>query len=339
MSVLVTGCNGFLGVSVVERLLARGEKDLVLLVRSGSKRARLDKVLKSDVAKGAKVEVRTGSLATRDDAAKVIEGCDTIYHLAAAMSGAAADMFLGTVVTTRNLLEAAAARPQPPKIVLCSTFSVYGVADMPRGTVIDERTPLETHPELRDPYAQSKLKQEQLVWEYAKKRNVPVVVLRPGVIYGPGGPAMSSRIGLNLFGVFLHLGGDNALPLTFVDNCADAIVVAGQSPRAVGEIYNVVDDDIVDANTYLSRYKRDVKPLKSLRVPYPALTVLSHAVAKYHAFSRGQLPAVFTPYKTRTTWKGNRFENAKLKALGWSPKVSTEEGLRRAFESFRPSAA
>ena len=229
--------------------------------------------------------------------------------------------------------------PKPPKIVLCSTFSVYGVADMPRGTVVDEKTPLETHPELRDPYSQSKLKQEQLVWEYAEKRKVPVVVVRPGVIYGPGGPAMSSRIGLNLFGVFLHLGGDNALPLTFVDNCADAIVVAGQSPRAVGEVYNVVDDDIVDAKTYLARYKRDVKPLKSVRVPYPALTVLSHAVAKYHAFSRGQLPAVFTPYKTRTTWKGNRFENAKMKSLGWSPKVSTEEGLRRAFERFRPSAA
>ncbi len=339
MSVLVTGCNGFLGVSVVERLLARGERDLVLLLRSGSKRTRLDAVLHSDAAKGAKVEVRTGSLATRDEAAKVLEGCDTVYHLAAAMSGAAADMFLGTVVTTRNLLEAAASRPKPPKIILCSSFAVYGVADAPRGTVVDERTPLETHPDLRDPYAQSKLKQEQLVWEYAEKRNVPVVVLRPGVIYGPGGPAMSSRVGLNLFGVFLHLGGDNALPLTFVENCADAIVVAGQSSRAVGEVYNVVDDDLVDAKTYLSRYKRDVKPVRSVRVPYPALTVLSHAVARYHTFSRGQLPAVFTPYKTRTAWKGNRFENSKIKALGWSPNISTDEGLRRTFESLRPSAA
>ncbi len=337
MSVLVTGCNGFLGVSVVERLLARGERDLVLLLRSGSKRARLDAVLKSDAAKGAKVEVRAGSLATREEAARVIEGCDTIYHLAAAMSGAAADMFLGTVVTARNLLEAAAARPKPPKIVLCSSFAVYGVADAPRGTLVDERTPLEAYPELRDPYAQSKLKQEQLVWEYAEKRNVPVVVLRPGVIYGPNGPAMSTRVGLNLFGVFLHLGGDNALPLTFVENCADAIVVAGQSPRAVGEVYNVVDDDLLSAAAYLSRYKRDVKPVRSVRVPYPALTALSHAVAKYHTFSRGQLPAVFTPYKTKTAWKGNRFENAKIKSIGWSPIVPTDEALRRTFESLRPA--
>ncbi len=339
MSVLVTGCNGFLGVSVVERLLARGERDLVLLVRSGSKRARLDTVLKSDAAKAAKIEVRAGSLASKDEAVKATAGVDTIYHLAAAMGGAAADMFLGTVVTTRNLLDAVAGMPKPPKVVLCSSFAVYGVADMPRGTVVDEKTPLETHPELRDPYAQSKLKQEQIVWEYAKTRNVPVVVLRPGVIYGPNGPAMSSRVGLNLFGVFLHLGGDNALPLTFVENCADAIVVAGQSPRAVGEIYNVVDDGLVDASTYLSRYKRDVKPLRSLRVPYPALTALSHVVAKYHAFSKGQLPAVFTPYKTRTAWKGNRFDNAKIKALGWSPKISIDEGLKRTFEALRVAAA
>jgi nucleoside-diphosphate-sugar epimerase len=339
MSVLVTGSNGFLGVSVVERLLARGERDLVLLLRSGSKRTRLDAVLRSAEAKQAKIELRQGSLATKEDAARLLEGCDTVYHLAAAMSGAAADMFLGTVVSTRNLLEAAASRPKPPKIVLCSSFAVYGVADLPRGTVVDERTPLENHPELRDPYSQSKLKQEQLVWEYGEKRNVPVTVVRPGVIFGPNGPAMSSRVGLNLFGVFLHLGGDNALPLTFVDNCADAIVVAGQSSRAVGEAYNVVDDDLLSAAAYLSRYKRDVKPLKSVRVPYTALTVLSHAVAKYHQFSKGQLPAVFTPYKTRATWKGNRFDNAKMKALGWSPRVTIEEGLRRTFESLRPSAA
>ena len=61
---------------------------------------------------------------------------------------------------------------------------------------------------------------------------------------------------------------------------------------------------------------------------------ISALVERYHTFSRGQLPAIFTPYKTATSWKGNRFDNAKLKGLGWRPLVSTEEGIRRAFEWF-----
>ena len=53
---------------------------------------------------------------------------------------------------------------------------------------------------------------------------------------------------------------------------------------------------------------------------------------KYHAFSKGQLPAVFTRYKTDSIWKGNRFDNSKLKSIGWKQVVTTEEGLRRHFD-------
>jgi nucleoside-diphosphate-sugar epimerase len=60
-------------------------------------------------------------------------------------------------------------------------------------------------------------------------------------------------------------------------------------------------------------------------------------VAGYSRWSKGQLPAAFTPYKTSTSWKPNRFTNARLKALGWRPLVSTDEGLRRTFEHFRLS--
>src|SRR5690606_2783769 len=102
-----------------------------------------------------------------------------------------------------------------------SSFSVYGIADQPRGVLVDETTPLETQPMRRDPYSQVKLRQEQLFWDYARAHGLSLAVLRPGVIYGPGGGAMSSRVGLNLPGVFLYLGGRNVLPLTYVDNCAE----------------------------------------------------------------------------------------------------------------------
>jgi nucleoside-diphosphate-sugar epimerase len=58
-------------------------------------------------------------------------------------------------------------------------------------------------------------------------------------------------------------------------------------------------------------------------------------VERYSERSRGQLPAIFTPYKTRAMWAGNQFSNAKLKSIGWRPLISTREGLERAFAAFR----
>src|SRR5204862_5238265 len=126
---------------------------------------------------------------------------------------------LNTVVASKNLLEAIAAADRPIKVVLVSSFGVYGVAGLPRGHVVDEETPLEPHPERRDLYSQAKLRQEKLFREYQAKAGFPLVVLRPGVIYGPRGSRISTRVGLNLMGIFLHLGGDNLLPLTYVASC------------------------------------------------------------------------------------------------------------------------
>lgn len=333
MKVLVTGATGFLGTALVERLLARGEKDIRCFLRSGSDRSRLD-----DLARRypqAALDLHVGSLGSRESAAWALDGVSVVYHLAASLLGAAADIFLNTVVASKHLLEAIAAASRPIKVVLVSSFGVYGVADLPRGHVIDEDTPLEQHPARRDLYSQAKLRQEKLFREYQAKAGFPLVVMRPGVIYGPHGSRISTRVGLDLMGLFLHLGGDNVLPLTYVDNCAEAIAVAGQSEAANGQTYNVVDDDLPTCEQYLARYRREVKPLRAVRIPYLAMQAISTLVQRYHAFSKGQLPAIFTPYKTATSWKGNRFDNARLKALGWKQLVPTDDGVRRAFESFK----
>lgn len=332
MKILVTGSTGFLGSSLVERLLARGEKDIRCFTRPGSDTSRL-RALAARYP-DAKVELFTGSLAHKAGGEKAILGVEVVYHLAASLLGAAADIFLNTVVASKNLLEAIGASGRPIKVVLVSSFGVYGVADLEKGHVVDESTPLEAHPERRDLYSQAKLRQEKLFREYQDQYHFPLVVIRPGVIYGPRGSRISARIGLDLMGVFLYLGGKNVLPLTFVENCAEAIAVAGQSDAANGQTYNAVDDDLPTCKDYLARYRREVKPLRVVPIPYPVMMGISTLVKRYHAFSKGQLPAIFTPYKTATSWKGNRFDNSKLKALGWRPLVSTDEGIRRAFQWF-----
>jgi len=335
MKVLVTGSTGFLGTTLVERLLAHGEKDMRCFVRPATSRARLEALARQ--YPDANIEFFEGTLSDKDSAARALEGVDTIYHLAASLLGAAADIFLNTVVASKNLLEGIVKTGRPIKVVLVSSFGVYGVAELPRGHVLDETTPLETHPERRDLYSQAKLRQEKLFWEYHEIYGFPLVVLRPGVIYGPRGSAMSARVGLNLYGIFLHLGRDNLLPLSYVDNCAEAIVIAGQRNDTNGQAYNVHDDDLPTCAQYLRAYKKSVKPLRSVWMPYALTNAMSHLVERYHHYSKGQLPAIFTPYKTATSWKGNRFSNTKLKGLGWKQLVPTDEGMRRTFEYLKES--
>ncbi len=333
MKILVTGSNGFLGAALVERLIAHGEEDIRCFVRPGSNRSRLDDVMRRHP--DAPLEMFEGSLATVPGAKAALDGVDLLYHLAAAPSGAPADIFLNTVVASQKLLEAMGQVDRPPKTVFVSSFGVYQVADLPRGGVLDESTPLETHPEKRDLYSAAKLRQEQLVWEYQDKVGFPLVVLRPGVIYGPGGSALSARVGIRFPGIFLYLGFRNLLPLTYVDNCAEAIVAAGNHEDAVGRAFNVVDDDLLTCREYLRMYECEVERLRKVPLPYGGLLALSRAIEWYHGYSKGQLPAVFTPYKVATMWKGNRFSNERLKSLGWQPIVPTPEGLRRTFAYLR----
>jgi nucleoside-diphosphate-sugar epimerase len=333
MKILVTGAGGFLGKAIVERLLAHGQNDIRCMLRDTSKARGLEAIAARYPA--ARLEFVAVNLRNLHEIAPAVSNCEMVIHAAAALKGSPAEMFMDSVVASRNLLEAVVNELRPIRVVLVSSFGAMGVAELPRGAIVDENTPLERHPEKRDVYSHSKLRQEQLFWEYSGKYGFELVVLRPGVIYGPGGGHFSNRVGLKLFGRFLHLGGNNLLPLTYVDNCAEAIVVAALTPGAAGQVYNVVDDDLVTSKQYLALYKSRVAPVRSIPVPYSALMWGSKMVERYSERSRGQLPAIFTPYKTQAMWGGNQFSNAKLKNIGWRPLISTREGLERAFAAFR----
>src|SRR6266404_1028003 len=332
MKILVTGAGGFLGKSLVERLLAHNYKNIRCNVRRSSDIPKLDLLARRYPL--ARLEYCVENLRYRDDAARAVSDIQLIFHLAAAKKGAAADLLLDSAVASRNLLDAVADR-KPLRIVLVSSFGVYGVATLRRGALVNEETVLEPHPEWRDHYSSAKLRQEQLFWEYQKRIGFELVVLRPGVIYGPGGEHFSRRVGLLVGKWQLRFGGNNPLPLTYVHNCAEALVVAGTHRDAAGQVYNVVDNDLPTCREYARAYNQNVTRIPSIPVPYGGVRLISMIVARYHRYSNGQLPAILTPYKAANLWGGNRFDNSKLRSIGWRQLVSTPKGLQRTFAAFR----
>lgn len=339
MKILITGSGGFLGKRIVERLLVHGQTDLRCMLRDTTKGAALEAI--ATQYPQAKMELVAANLRNQRELPAVLAGVDLIIHAAAALKGSPAEMFLDSVVAARNLLDSIAEIPEGmrPRVVLISSFGVIGVPSMPRGAMVDEASPMESNPGERDIYSYTKLRQEQMFHDYQRRLGFELVVLRPGVIYGPGSGHFSNRVGLSMFGRFLHLGGGNLLPLTYVDNCAEAIVVAALSPSSAGQVYNVVDDQLVTSAQYLRQYRQQVKRISTIRIPYWLLLWGSKIVAWYADRSRGQLPAIFTPYKTKAMWGGNQFSNSKLKSIGWNPIVSTPEGLSRSFQVFRSEGA
>jgi nucleoside-diphosphate-sugar epimerase len=214
---------------------------------------------------------------------------------------------------------------------------VYSNRENPRGRLLDESCPIEARPELRgEAYCFAKVKQDEIVTEYGRKFGIPYVIVRPGYVYGPGNEAITDRVGIDTFGVFLHCGGSNKIPFTYIDNCADAIAVAGLKMGIDGETFNVVDDDLPTSRRFLRLYKRKVKSFRSFYVPHGVSFALSYLWERYSIWSQGQLPPSFNCRRWHSYWKKTTYSNAKLKTrVGWTPRVSMTDGLDRYFQSCR----
>ena len=337
--ILVTGATGFIGSRVVERLLDLGFRNVHCLTRPSSDLSNLA-ALSQRKEHGARVEVVTGNLLSREDCVSMTENAAVIIHLAAARGEKSfPDAFMNSVVTTRNLIEGALRHGCLSRFVNISSFSVYD--NRGANGVLDETCPIEQRPELRgEAYCFAKVKQDEIVAEYGKKFGVPYVIVRPGYVYGAGNEAISGRVGVGTFGVFVHLGGPNTIPLTYVENCADAIVLAGLVPGVDGEIFNVVDDQLPTSRQFLRLYKRRVRRFTSIYLPHFVSYGLCSFWEWYSSWSEEQLPAVFNRRRWYANWKKTRYSNEKLKArMGWSPRVSTAEGMERYFEACRRKEA
>ncbi len=334
-AILVTGAAGFIGRRVVANLLERGFRNVRCFTRRPGAPAQFDAARDRNLPAA---EFIHGNLLSMEDCQAAVRNVKVIYHLAAGGGDKSfADAYLNSVVTTRNLLEASLADGSLRRFVNVSSFAVYSNRNKISGNLLDESSPIEERPERRgDAYCYAKIKQDELVMEYGKKRGLPYVLLRPGAVYGPGKRAITGRVGIGTFGLYLHLGGFNTIPFSFVDNCAEAIVLAGLKPGVDGQIINVVDDDLPASLEFLRMFKQNAIPFRSLYLPKWASYLFCYLWERYSDRSQGQLPPVFNRWRWHAEWKGSHYSNQRLKqCLGWRQKVSSAEGMKLYFEDCR----
>jgi nucleoside-diphosphate-sugar epimerase len=321
MRVLVTGGTGFLGRHLVERLALEGD-EVWVLGRSGQSVADL---------RGLGIHLVPGDVRQWPSLRKAVEGKDVVFHCAAKVesSGRWVDFLEVNVLGTERLVQAALEHGVR-RFVHVSSIGVY--PERPDGAVIAEDEGYDENTG-RGGYTRSKIMADQLAFWYARAQSAPITVVRPATIYGPGGKNNLVRVGVRKGGVNVIFGdGSNVLPLVYVDNVVDALVLAARRDEAVGRAYNVVDDDRITQRDYIRRLGSALgRKQSTIYLPLPVVRQLANAADLAKAALRGgrRSPQGMFSRISRSL-QSVRYDTARAKAeLGWKPRVDFEEAVRR----------
>ena len=166
--------------------------------------------------------------------------------------------------------------------------------------------------------------------KYMQSGGVPVVVLRPATIYGPGAPVVNPMIGFRYRRVVVVLGGGGfVLPLVYVDDVVDAIVRSIELVDANGQIFNVVDRALVTKRQYVDNVIRPVFP-SALVVYVPYSMVYSAVWVQELLLALLRRRPFLTRYRLTASQRSVLYDNSRLvECLGWRPLVSPEEAFAR----------
>lgn len=244
--VLVIGGTGFIGQRLVQQLLSAGRPVRLMSRRLGGVRFDLDNPL---------LEVIEGSIQNDADTARAVDGVDHVVHLARATVKSWQEFYDQDVLATRRVAEHCLRRGVQRLIYTGTIASYYLGAGA--GT-ITECTPLDPRIKRRDAYARAKALSEEILLDMHHRQNLPVVILRPGIVIGSGGTACHWGVGMwSGYGVCQLWGdGRNKLPFVLVDDTVEALVAAMDVPEIEGEVFNLVGDPCLSAREFLHELER-----------------------------------------------------------------------------------
>jgi 2-alkyl-3-oxoalkanoate reductase len=326
MRYLVTGATGFVGGHVAEACVRRGQ-EVSAIARPTSDVGLLEKL---------GVTIHRGDLSDPQVVRRAVTDIDVIVHCAGKLGdwGLIDEYRKVNVDCLRALLDACKGHALN-RFIHMSSLGVYA----PRhhyGT--DETEPLPKHHD--DSYSQSKVEAEQLALHYYHDFGVPVVVLRPGFVYGPRDHAVLPDLIKNLRdGRVRYPGarGMRALNTIFIRNLLDAVFLAVERQQAVGQVYNLTDGEFVSKRRFIEAVADAMNLKRPTRTPPYWLAWIITWLCEKNARLRGAQKA---PLFNFTRWKfialNLDFSIEKAKAqLGYAPKVSFADAIAETMAWYK----
>jgi nucleoside-diphosphate-sugar epimerase len=320
--VLITGATGFTGMSLALKLAAI-RYPIRALVRDPTRAATLEE---------AGVTLQQGDLRDPQSVRAAVAGVDTVYHLAAVFRTAGqpnSEYRMVHVEGTRNIVEASAAAGVR-RFVHCSTVGVHGSVD--RDAPATEEAPFRP----MDIYQQTKLEGEQIAVKTADRVGLPLTVVRPGPIYGPGDRRLLKMIGAIARRRFVLLGdGSPRFQMVYIDDLTEGFRLAGEVPSAAGQTYIITGNEAPTLNELVTMIAEiaQVRP-PSFRLPvWPFL--LAGAVCEAICIPLRIEPPIYrrrVKFFTSNRW----FDTSRAaRELGFVSRVPLREGIKRTLDFYR----
>ena len=309
----MTGASGGLGSALLERLKKEARPVRILVRR-----------LPEKAEDG--IEYVRGDLGDPEAIDRLVRGAKTVFHVGATMKGGWPDHERGTIEGTRNVLTACR-KHAVGKLVHVSSLSVIDWAGGEVLSPVDEDTPFEGRAEERGAYTRAKLEAEKLVAAEAA-RGLPAVIIRPGQIFGRKIPLMTAAVARRVGGRHLVLGdGEILLPLVYIDDVVDSLLLAAKNGIHTGEVIQIVDPEPWTQNQVLAEVYGS--GAKVIRVPRPVVMGMGKVSEMVLGLIGKKSPV--SQYRLESALARRRFESRRAaEVLDWRPRVGVREGIRRA---------
>lgn len=327
--VLVTGANGLIGRHLVRRLLQEGNQVRIFVRRQPL----------AEFMNDCNIEVFLGDLGDPAAVDRAVAGTEIVYHVGAAMKGVAHDHERGTVCGTQNIVDSVL-RHHVSRLVYISSLSCLHAAVARRGHVVTEEWPVEPYPTKRGAYTQAKTAAEKIVLDAVRDRHLQAVLLRPGRVFGPGMTLLTPEVARRLGNLFVILGdGTRELPLVFVEDVIDAVVLAAETSKFDGRIFHIVDQTKITQNQVVRDYvSKNTRKATVIHVPVAIVYSLALGFELLSKVLNRSVP--LSIYRVKSALARMQFDCARAETeLGWQPRVGVASGLQETMAAERVNSS
>jgi nucleoside-diphosphate-sugar epimerase len=323
LNILVTGATGFTGKNLLKYLLDNGKKVRVIV---------RDKSKLGELASHPNIDVLVGSISDKEIVDASMKGIKKVFHVAAIFrtSGIPDQVYWDTHVKGTELLMQAALNEGVERFVHTSTVGVHG--DVGNEIQSNEQSPYSPG----DIYQVTKLEAEKKVHEFYEKHGLPLVVIRPTAIYGPGDLRLLKLFKIASHKISLVIGeGKIKYHMVYIDDLIQGYMLASEVEEAIGEAFIIGGDEVLSLNELLSTISDVLNKSKTkIHLPVRPFQILGTVMEKIF------IPLGISPpiYRRRVDFftKSRYFDISKAnKVLNFHPKTSVKEGIKKTTEWYK----